>query len=113
MSKEISITAKKFLENNVIPVEEKLQVDPDNFCYTTEEVEYHMEKYAEVKLKETLKLNQEELSFLEDALKPMIDGYIEEAKHFLDEEYYAETNMNLANDILKKITNQLYENKDE
>ncbi len=58
MSKEISITAKKFLENNVIPVEEKLQIDPDNFCYTTEEVEYHMEKYAEAKVLEALKLNQ-------------------------------------------------------
>ena len=58
-------------------------------------------------------LTDEELSFLEDVLRPMLTAYEEESKDFEDEEYYASREMNFTNDILKKITNQLNQNKDE
>ena len=50
-----------------------------------------------------IELTNEELSFLEDVLKPMLDGYVEESEDFVDEEYYAEKEMNLTNDILRKL----------
>ena len=54
-----------------------------------------------------IELTNEELSFLEDVLNPMLDKYVEESEDFVDEEYYAETEMNLTNDILRKlITNK-------
>lgn len=54
-----------------------------------------------------IELTNEELSFLEDVLNPMLDAYVKESEDFVDEEYYAETEMNLTNDILRKlITNK-------
>ena len=54
-----------------------------------------------------IELTNEELSFLEDVLNPMLDAYVKESEDFVDEEYYAETEMNLTNDILGKlITNK-------
>lgn len=54
-----------------------------------------------------IELTNEELSFLEDVLNPMLDAYVKESEDFVDQEYYAETEMNLTNDILGKlITNK-------
>lgn len=56
-----------------------------------------------------IELTNEELSFLEDVLNPMLDAYVKESEDFVEQEYYAETEMNLTNDILGKLKEFLYQ----
>ena len=55
-----------------------------------------------------LNLTNEELSFLEDVLKPMLDVYVKESEEFIDEDYYAQKEMSLTIDTLDKVKEQHY-----
>jgi len=56
-----------------------------------------------------LKLTNEELSFLEDVLKPMLDVYVKESEEFIDGDYHAQKEMSLTLDILYQVKEQLSE----
>ena len=50
-----------------------------------------------------IKLTLEQKNFLIEVLEPMLEGYKQEAKDFENEDYYAESEMKNAKDILNQI----------
>ena len=64
MEEQTPITAEDFLETSIAPNECRFGAEAVDYCYTTDEVQYHMEQYAQAKVLEALEREQEDLDFI-------------------------------------------------